>query len=100
MVKCMLCSFPSPRGGCWQKYGFMRIFTKVQTAHFKMRRDNIVLDEGMLQSLTELPEQYDYGPYSKFINDYGTHYVTSGWMGGIYEYFLVLDKEQMVKNGK
>lgn len=100
MVKCMLCSFPSPRGGCWQKYGFMRIFTKVQTAHFKMRRDNIVLDEGMLQSLMELPEQYDYGPYSKFINDYGTHYVTSGWMGGIYEYFLVLDKEQMVKNGK
>ncbi|XP_014398054.1 PREDICTED: complement component C8 alpha chain [Myotis brandtii] len=73
----------------------MRIFTKVQTAQFKMRRDNIMLDEGMLQSLMELPEKYNYGPYAKFINDYGTHYITSGSMGGIYEYFLVLNKEKM-----
>uniref|UniRef100_A0A8D2ARQ4 Complement C8 alpha chain n=1 Tax=Sciurus vulgaris TaxID=55149 RepID=A0A8D2ARQ4_SCIVU len=78
-----------------KKYGFMRIFTKVQTAHFKMRRQNIMLDEGMLQSLMELPEQYDYGMYAKFINDYGTHYVTSGSMGGIFEYILVLNKEKM-----
>ncbi|XP_003921557.1 complement component C8 alpha chain [Saimiri boliviensis] len=78
-----------------KKYAFMRIFTKVQTAHFKMRRDNIMLDEGMLQSLMELPEQYNYGMYAKFINDYGTHYITSGSMGGTYEYILVLDKDKM-----
>ncbi|KAL0604307.1 Complement component C8 alpha chain [Plecturocebus cupreus] len=78
-----------------KNYIFMRIFTKVQTAHFKMRRDNIMLDEGMLQSLMELPEQYNYGMYAKFINDYGTHYITSGSMGGIYEYILVLDKDKM-----
>ncbi|XP_045147920.1 complement component C8 alpha chain [Echinops telfairi] len=82
-----------------QNYGFIRIFTKVQTAHFKMRRDNIVLDEGMLESLMELPEQYNYGMYAKFINDYGTHYITSGSMGGTYEYILVLDKEQMESSG-
>ncbi|XP_036877869.1 complement component C8 alpha chain isoform X1 [Manis javanica] len=82
-----------------KKYSFMRIFTKVQTAHFKMRRDNIVLDEGILQSLMELPEQYNYGMYAKFINDYGTHYITSGSMGGIYEYILVLDKEKMESFG-
>ncbi|XP_037004426.2 complement component C8 alpha chain isoform X2 [Artibeus jamaicensis] len=78
-----------------KKYSFMRIYTKVQTAHFKMRRDNIVLDEGIMQSLTELPEQYNYGMYAKFINDYGTHYITSGVMGGIYEYFLVINREKM-----
>ncbi|KAM9685446.1 complement component C8 alpha chain [Trichechus inunguis] len=82
-----------------KKYSFMRIFTKVQTAHFKMRRDNIVLDEGMLESLMELPEQYNYGMYAKFINDYGTHYITSGSMGGIYEYILVLDEEHMESSG-
>ena len=87
-------------GDGWQKYNFMRISTKVQTAHFKMRRDNIVLDESMLQSLMELPEQYNYGMYSKFINDYGTHYITSGSMGGVYEYILVLDKEKMESLGK
>ncbi|XP_006919311.1 complement component C8 alpha chain [Pteropus alecto] len=78
-----------------KKYRFMRIFTKVKTAHFKMRRNNIMLDEGMQQSLMELPEQYNYGMYAKFINDYGTHYITSGSMGGTYEYILVLDKEKM-----
>lgn len=78
-----------------KRYSFMRVSTKVQTAHFKMRRNNIVLDEGMLQSLMELPDQFNYGMYAKFINDYGTHYITSGTMGGIYEYVLVLDKEKM-----
>ncbi|XP_040834587.1 complement component C8 alpha chain [Ochotona curzoniae] len=82
-----------------KKYRFMRISTKVQTAQFKMRRDDIMLDEGMLQSLMELPEQYDYGMYSKFINDYGTHYITSGSMGGTYEYILVLNKEKMESFG-
>lgn len=82
-----------------KKYSFMRVSTKVQTAHFKMRRHNIVLDEGMLESLMELPEQFNYGMYSKFINDYGTHYITSGTMGGIYEYVLVLDKEKMRIHG-
>ncbi|KAF0880137.1 CO8A protein, partial [Crocuta crocuta] len=78
-----------------KKFNFIRISTKVQTAHFKMRRDNIVLDESMLQSLMELPEQYNYGLYAKFINDYGTHYITSGSMGGIYEYILVVNTEKM-----
>ncbi|XP_053432158.1 complement component C8 alpha chain isoform X2 [Nycticebus coucang] len=82
-----------------KKYRFMRIFTKVQTAHFKMRRDNIMLDEGMLQSLVELPERYHYGMYAKFINDYGTHYITSGSMGGTYEYILVLDNQKMESLG-
>lgn len=59
-----------------------------------------MLDEGMLQSLMELPEQYDYGMYSKFIDDYGTHYITSGSMGGTYEYILVLDKAKMESLGK
>lgn len=59
-----------------------------------------MLDEGMLLSLMELPDQYNYGMYSKFINDYGTHYVTSGSMGGIYEYILVIDEEKMESEGK
>ncbi|KAB0389352.1 hypothetical protein E2I00_013053, partial [Balaenoptera physalus] len=64
-----------------------------------MRRENIMLDEVMLQSLMELPEQYNYGMYAKFIDDYGTHYITSGTMGGIYEYILVLNKERMETAG-
>ncbi|NXF02457.1 CO8A protein, partial [Smithornis capensis] len=74
---------------------FIRAVTKVQTARFKMRRDNIVLDEDVLLSLQELPDTYNYGMYAKFINDYGTHFMTSGTMGGVFEYILVINKEEM-----
>ncbi|XP_063284065.1 complement component C8 alpha chain [Pelobates fuscus] len=76
---------------------FMRLITKIQTAQFKMRRNSIVIDEDMHQSLMELPDQYNYGLYSKFIQDYGTHFVTSGIMGGTLENILVLDHEIMKK---
>ncbi|KAF1647811.1 Complement component C8 alpha chain, partial [Eudyptes chrysocome] len=75
--------------------GFIRAVTKVQTARFRMRRDKIVLDEDMLLSLRELPDTYNYGMYAKFINDYGTHFMTSGTMGGVFEYILVINKEEM-----
>ncbi|XP_025924818.1 complement component C8 alpha chain [Apteryx rowi] len=78
-----------------KEVGFIRGVTKVQTARFKMRKENIVLDEDILLSLQELPDKYDYGMYAKFINDYGTHFVTSGTMGGVFEYILVVNKEEM-----
>nr|XP_056701321.1 complement component C8 alpha chain [Euleptes europaea] len=75
--------------------GFVRALTTVQTARFKMRRDDIFLHEDMLQFLMELPDQYNYGLYAKFINNYGTHFITSGTMGGIFEYILVVNKDEM-----
>ncbi|XP_061209348.1 complement component C8 alpha chain isoform X2 [Neopsephotus bourkii] len=54
-----------------KEVGFIRGVTKVQTARFQMRRDNIVLDEDVLLSLQELPDTYNYGMYARFINDYG-----------------------------
>ncbi|NXV49116.1 CO8A protein, partial [Uria aalge] len=75
--------------------GFIRAVTKVQTARFKLRRDNVVLDEDVLLSLRELPDTYNYGMYAKFINNYGTHFMTSGTMGGVFEYILVINKEEM-----
>ncbi|NXA31504.1 CO8A protein, partial [Eudromia elegans] len=78
-----------------KEVGFIRGVTKVQTARFKMRKENIVLDEDFLLSLEELPDEYNYGTYAKLINDYGTHFVTSGTMGGVFEYILVVNKEEM-----
>ncbi|XP_071606150.1 complement component C8 alpha chain [Heliangelus exortis] len=78
-----------------KELGFIRVAMKVQTARFKMRRDKIVLDEDVLLSLQELPDTYNYGMYAKFINDFGTHFITSGTMGGTFEYILVINKEEM-----
>ncbi|XP_056388945.1 complement component C8 alpha chain [Hyla sarda] len=76
---------------------FVRFVTKVHTARFRMRRNSLVPDEDMLMALMELPDTYNYGLYARFIEDYGTHFVTSGTMGGVLDNVLVLDKEAMKK---
>ncbi|KAJ8012256.1 hypothetical protein DPEC_G00066790 [Dallia pectoralis] len=79
-----------------QDHGFIRLLSKVQTARFRMRSDGLMLHEDMYQSLMELPEKnYDFGLYSRFINNYGTHYVTQGIMGGTLEYVSVINKAAM-----
>ncbi|XP_022522411.2 complement component C8 alpha chain [Astyanax mexicanus] len=75
--------------------GFVRLVSKVETAQFKMRTRDLVLDEDMLQTLMELPEHYDFGSYSHFLREYGTHYVTQGTLGGMLEYVAVVNKEAM-----
>ncbi|XP_072430300.1 complement component C8 alpha chain-like [Chiloscyllium punctatum] len=77
---------------------FVRIRTKIQTAYFKMRRYNLLLDEDMTQSLMKLPDEYNYGMYAKFIADYGTHYYASGTLGGVYEFILVLNKKVLAES--
>ncbi|XP_066537058.1 complement component C8 alpha chain isoform X2 [Hoplias malabaricus] len=78
--------------------GFVRLTSRVQTAHFKLRSKDLMLDEDMLQSLMELPEHYDFGSYSRFFNEYGTHYITEGMMGGELEHVLVVNKDIMQKS--
>uniref|UniRef100_A0AAY5KAT8 MACPF domain-containing protein n=1 Tax=Esox lucius TaxID=8010 RepID=A0AAY5KAT8_ESOLU len=79
-----------------EDHGFVRLLSKVQTAHFKMRSEGLMLHEDMYQSLMELPEEsYDFGLYSRFINNFGTHYITQGIMGGTLEYVSVLNKVAM-----
>lgn len=65
-----------------------------------MRTRDLMLHEDMLQSLMELPEQYDFGAYSRFINEYGTHYITQGIMGGLLDYVVVVDKKVMEQSSK
>ncbi|KAM9324641.1 complement component C8 alpha chain [Gastrophryne carolinensis] len=76
---------------------FFRLSTKIQTARFRMRRSSLMLNEDMLIALRELPDTYNYGPYSKFLATYGTHFVTSGTIGGTLEHVMVLDKDEMRK---
>lgn len=63
-----------------------------------MRSDNLMLHEDFYVSLMDLPEQYDFGTYSRFLNTFGTHYVTQGTMGGMLEYILVVNKTDMAKS--
>ncbi|XP_051943593.1 complement component C8 alpha chain [Hippocampus zosterae] len=81
-----------------QDLGFIRLWSKVETAHFKMRSDRLMLHEDFYLSLMELPEEYDFGMYSRFFNSFGTHYVTEGAMGGTLEYVVVVNKTSMLES--
>ncbi|XP_034743850.1 complement component C8 alpha chain [Etheostoma cragini] len=81
-----------------QDLGFIRLWSKVKTAHFKMRSNKLMLHEDFYVSLMELPEQYDFGSYSHFFRTFGTHYVTEGIMGGTLEYVVVVNKTSMAKS--
>ncbi|KAK7945039.1 hypothetical protein WMY93_000767 [Mugilogobius chulae] len=86
-----------------QELGFVRLFSKIQTALFKMRSSDLVLHEDMLLDLMALPEVYNYGMYSRFIHTYGTHFVTEGAMGGTLENVVVINKtntHQSILNSK
>lgn len=63
-----------------------------------MRSHDLMLHEDFYISLMDLPEQYDFGMYSRFFNTYGTHYVTGGTMGGTLEYILVVNKRNMAES--
>nr|XP_057922383.1 complement component C8 alpha chain [Doryrhamphus excisus] len=81
-----------------QDLGFIRLLSTVETAHFKMRSDKLMLHEDFYLSLMDLPEQYDFGMYSRFFDTFGTHYVTEGTMGGTLEYVVVVNKTSMAES--
>ncbi|KAL3988147.1 NAD(P)H dehydrogenase (quinone) [Sarotherodon galilaeus] len=75
-----------------QDLGFIRLNSEVQTARFKMRTNKLMLHEDFYVSLMELPEEYDFGMYSRFFNTFGTHYITEGTMGGTLEHVVIVNK--------
>lgn len=81
-----------------QELGFVRLWSKVETAHFKMRSDKLMLHSDFYISLMDLPEEYDFGLYSRFLNTFGTHYITEGTMGGTLEYVLAVNKTSMFQS--
>lgn len=59
-----------------------------------------MLHEEFYTSLMDLPEEYNFGMYSRFLNMYGTHYVTEGKMGGSLEYIMVVNQTAMAESSK
>lgn len=57
-----------------------------------------MLHEDFYYALMELPEEYDFGMYSRFFKMFGTHYVTEGTMGGTLEYVVVVNKNTMAES--
>lgn len=68
-------------------------------AVYKLKTRALMLHYEFLQRLHQLPLEYSYGEYRELYRDYGTHYITEATVGGIYEYTLVLNSNELQKAG-
>ncbi|KAJ8286909.1 hypothetical protein GJAV_G00044790 [Gymnothorax javanicus] len=74
---------------------FMRVKGQAQMGSFRMRSRDLKVTETFLSDVSDLPLEYAKGEYFKFLEDYGTHYASSGREGGEYELVYVLNNEYM-----
>ncbi|KAM6224366.1 complement component C7 [Rhynchocyon petersi] len=83
-----------------KSYQLMIIQNFVEVAQFiNNNPDFLHLAEPFWKELSYLPSFYDYTAYRKLFDEYGTHYLQSGSLGGEYNVHFYLDSEKMQQKG-
>ncbi|XP_050163435.1 complement component C8 beta chain isoform X1 [Myiozetetes cayanensis] len=76
---------------------FIHARSELAVAIYKLKPRALMLHYEFLQRLHQLPTEYSYGEYRELYRDYGTHYITEATVGGIYEYTLVMNSDELQK---
>eukprot|EP00062_Callorhinchus_milii_P017949 gi/632970912/ref/XP_007901909.1/ PREDICTED: complement component C8 beta chain [Callorhinchus milii] len=71
----------------------------LQVGRFKFKLRDLMLHHEFFQRISELPIPYSYGEYREIYKDYGTHFMSEGFLGGTYEYLWVLNSKNMKRDG-
>ncbi|KAG8456685.1 hypothetical protein GDO86_002463 [Hymenochirus boettgeri] len=74
---------------------FMKVSSSVQLASFQMRTRGAMLSNVFIDDINAMTPEYDKGEYFSLLEMYGTHYTSSGSLGGKYELVYVLDEALM-----
>ncbi|XP_044132635.1 complement component C6 [Bufo gargarizans] len=78
---------------------FIRIHKVISVSEFRMKPDNLWLSDVFLRALNHLPLEYNYPLYSRIFDDFGTHYITAGSMGGLYDLLYQYSAEELKSSG-
>ncbi|XP_076218773.1 complement component C6 isoform X2 [Aptenodytes patagonicus] len=78
---------------------FIRVHKIISVANFTMKQSDLQLSDVFLKALNHLPLEYNYALYSRLFDDFGTHYYTSGKMGGSYDILYQYSSEELKNSG-
>ncbi|XP_005050647.1 PREDICTED: complement component C8 beta chain [Ficedula albicollis] len=78
---------------------FIHARSELAVGVYKLKPRALMLHHEFLQRLRQLPTAYSYGEYRELLRDFGTHFIQEATLGGIYEYTLVLNSNELQKAG-
>ncbi|XP_062943621.1 complement component C7 [Cynocephalus volans] len=83
-----------------KSYQLLVIQNAVEVAQFINNNPEFLhLAEPFWKELSHLPSLYDYSAYRRLIDQYGTHYLQSGSLGGEYIVLFHVDAEKFKQSG-
>lgn len=83
-----------------QSYQLLVVKNSVEVAQFINNNPEFLqLAEPFWKELSHLPTLYDYSAYRQLIDQYGTHYLQSGSLGGEYRVLFYLDSGNVKHSG-
>lgn len=65
-----------------------------------MKSKDLQLSDVFLKALNHLPLEYNFALYSRIFDDFGTHYFTSGSLGGVYDLLYQFSLEELKNSGR
>ncbi|XP_069740144.1 complement component C6 isoform X2 [Narcine bancroftii] len=78
---------------------FVRVHKKISVSEFVMKDKDLHLSEPFLRALSSLPVEYNFALYSRIFQDFGTHYFSSGAVGGVYDLLYQYDRSSLQTSG-
>uniref|UniRef100_A0A669DQ67 Complement component 6, duplicate 1 n=1 Tax=Oreochromis niloticus TaxID=8128 RepID=A0A669DQ67_ORENI len=79
---------------------FIRVNQVLPVSTFKIRDPgDLVLSQPFLQFLHALPLDYNYALYREIFQHFGTHYYSSGTLGGHYDLLYQYSREELKSSG-
>ncbi|KAG8131144.1 hypothetical protein E2320_017721 [Naja naja] len=78
---------------------FIRIHKVIAVSNFTMKESDLQPSKVFLEALNSLPLEYNYPLYSRIFDDFGTHYYSSGSLGGRYDLLYQYSAEELRNSG-
>ncbi|TSX03288.1 Complement component C6 [Bagarius yarrelli] len=78
---------------------YFRLHQEIATSTFRTKSSDLYLSHPFLTFLNSLPLDYNYALYRQIFQQFGTHYFSSGTLGGRYDLLFQYDREELKTQG-